>query len=62
MKGRQLAGYSVLGFGSGLLAVSLLADVIGIGNDLGFGVKQTSGTIAGIVIAFLGLMVIRKIG
>ena len=64
MKARQLAGYSALGLGVGLLAVSLLADVIGIGNDLCFGVKQTTGTIAGILIAFLGLMSIRgkKVG
>ena len=59
MTGRQMAGIVVI-IGIGLLAVSLLADIIGIGNDLGFGVRQTMGSIAGVVIVFLGLMVMRK--
>ena len=60
MTGRQVRGYSALVFGSGLLAVSLMADFIGIGNDLGIGAKQTMGTIAGVITAFLGLTVLRK--
>jgi len=59
MTGRQLAGIIVI-IGVRLLAASLLADVIGIGDDPGFGMQQTMGTIAGVVIAFLGLVVIRK--
>jgi len=39
----------ILIIGIGLLATSLLADVIGLG-DPGFGPKQTTGTIAGVVI------------
>lgn len=59
MTQRQLAGIIVL-IGVGLLAASLLADVIGIGDDPGFGSQQTMGTIAGVIIAFVGLTVIRK--
>jgi hypothetical protein len=59
MTQRQLAGIIVL-IGIGLLAASLLADVIGIGDDPGFGSQQTMGTIAGVIIAFVGLTVIRK--
>jgi hypothetical protein len=59
MTGRKMAGIIVI-IGVGLLAASLLADVIGIGDDPGFGMQQTMGTIAGVVIVFLGLMVMRK--
>jgi len=59
MTGRQMAGIIVI-LGVGLLAASLLADVIGIGDDPGFGMQQTMGTIAGVVIVVLGLVVMRK--
>ena len=45
----------VLVIGIGLLTVSLLADVIGIGDDPGFGRQQTMGTIAGAAITAVGL-------
>ena len=41
--------------GMGLLAVSLLADVIGIGDVPGFGTQQTMGMIAGVAIIGIGL-------
>jgi hypothetical protein len=59
MTGKQMAGIIVI-IGVGLLGASLLADVIGVGDDPGFGMQQTMGTIAGVVIAFLGLMGMRK--
>ena len=59
MTSKQLAGIIVI-IGVGLLAVSFLADVIGIGDDPGFGIQQTMGTIAGVAIALLGLVFIRK--
>jgi hypothetical protein len=59
MTGKQMAGIIVI-IGGGLLGASLLADVIGVGDDPGFGMQQTMGTIAGVVIAFLGLMGMRK--
>ena len=45
----------VLVIGIGLLAASVLADVIGIGDDAGFGNQQMMGTIAGVVITAIGL-------
>ena len=59
MTGKQMAGIIII-IGTGLLAASLLADVIGIGDDPGFGMQQTMGTIAGAVIGFLGLVVMKK--
>ena len=59
MTGKQLAGIIVI-IGGGLLVVSLLADVIGVGDDPGFGTQQMMGTIAGAVIAVLGLVVMKK--
>ena len=55
MFGNKTASILVLVIGIGLLAVSLLADVIGIGDDPGFGNQQTMGTIAGVVITAIGL-------
>ena len=61
MTSKQLAGIIVI-IGIGLMAASLLADVIGIGDDPGFGIQQTMGTIAGTAIALLGLVFMRKAG
>ena len=59
MTGRQMAGIIVI-IGVGLLAASLLADVTGIGDDPGFGMQQTMGTIAGAAIGILGLVMMKK--
>ncbi len=56
MFGNKTAPILVLVIGIGLLAVSLLADVIGIGDDPGFGNQQTMGTIAGVAIMVIGLV------
>ncbi|MDH3673757.1 MAG: hypothetical protein OES46_21795 [Gammaproteobacteria bacterium] len=53
MLSNKTASIIVLIFG--LLAASLSADVIGIGDDPGFGRQQTMGTIAGVVITVVGL-------
>ena len=50
----------VLVIGIGLLVVSLLADVIGVGDDPGFGSQQTMGTIVGVLIAAVGLYLTLK--
>jgi hypothetical protein len=50
----------VLIIGIGLLVASVLADVIGIGNDVGFGPQQTTGTIVGVLITAVGLYLIPK--
>ncbi len=54
MFGNKTASILVLVIGIGLLAASLLADVIGIGDDPGFGNQQTMGTIAGVAITAIG--------
>ena len=45
----------VLIIGIGLLLVSLLTDVIGIGDDPGKDLWQTTGTIVGVIITVVGL-------
>ena len=55
MFGNKTANILVLVIGIGLLAVSLLADVIGIGDDPGYGNQQMMGTIAGALITAVGL-------
>ena len=37
-----------------IMAVSLLADVIGIGANPGFGPRQTTGTVVGFILAGVG--------
>jgi hypothetical protein len=59
MFGRQLAGIIVT-VGGGIIGISLLADVIGLGNQRGFGVKQLLGALIGVVIVSLGLLVMKK--
>ena len=59
MKSRK-APLIIMIIGVGVLAVSLLADVIGIGNDLGMGKYQISGTIVGVVSMLLGLALMKK--
>ncbi len=51
---KELTPILVLVIGIGLLAASLLADVIGIGDDPGFGLQQTTGTIVGVIITAVG--------
>ena len=46
--------------GVGLLLTSLLADVLGIGDDPGFGSQQTMGSLAGLVILAAGVYLTRK--
>ena len=60
MSGNKTASVLVLVIGIGLLAASLLADVIGIGNEPGFGNQQTMGTIVGVAIMAVGLFLTLK--
>lgn len=50
----------VLALGALLLLASLLADVIGIGDDAGFGRQQTMGTIAGVLVLAVGAYLYKK--
>jgi hypothetical protein len=60
MLGNKTASIIVLIVGIGLLAASLSADVIGIGDNVGFGRQQTMGTITGAVITIVGLFLTYK--
>ncbi len=58
--GNKTASRILLVVGIGLLLVSLLADVIGIGDDVGFGRQQMMGTAAGAIVAAIGLFLALK--
>ena len=60
MATNKTASLLLLVVGVGLLAASLLADTIGIGDDPGFGPQQTKGSIAGAVVAAVGLFLTLK--
>jgi hypothetical protein len=57
---RKLAGAVLIGLGAVLAAISLLADVIGIGGGGHFGLKQILGTAAGILAVAAGLWLVRS--
>ena len=52
----------VLGVGIALLAPSLLADVIGIGDGAGMGPWQTTGSVVGALIAIVGVVLLLRSG
>ncbi len=56
----KLSSLVVIIIGAGLLLASLLADVIGIGDNVGFGPQQTTGTITGVVILAAGIYLYRR--
>ena len=54
------ASVVVLVLGVGLLLVSLLADVVGIVDDVGFWPQQTMGTVAGVLVIAVGVYLMKK--
>ncbi len=58
--GNKTASRILLVVGIGLLLASLLADVIGIGDNVGFGRQQMMGTAAGAIVAAIGLFLVLK--
>jgi hypothetical protein len=60
VNGKKVEALIVLVAGIGVLAASLLADVIGIANAAGFGNQQTVGTVLGVVIVGGGLILQRR--
>ncbi len=46
--------------GAGLLLISLLADVLGVGDDPGFGNQQKMGSVVGLLILVTGIYFTRK--
>jgi len=60
MKSNKTLGIILFLAGVIVLALSLLADSIGVGEAGGFGIRQIIGTAAGAVAAIVGLVIIRK--
>lgn len=60
MPANKLAAVVVLVIGVGLFVIALLADVVGIGDDAGFGTQQQMGSVAGLVIAGLGYWLLSR--
>jgi HD-like signal output (HDOD) protein len=61
MKGLKIAGIVLLVLGLLVLLVSLVADPIGLGASPRFGYRQIIGTVAGVIAAVVGLiLVLRK--
>ena len=58
--GNKTASRILLVVGIGLLLASLLADVIGIGDDVSFGRQQMMGAAAGAIVAAIGLFLVLK--
>jgi hypothetical protein len=56
MGGKKTVGIVLLVVGIVVLALSLFADPIGLGNSLSFGRDQILGTIAGVIVAVGGFV------
>jgi len=57
----KTASIIILLGGLGLLVVSLLADVLGIGDSADFGQQQVLGTVGGAIVVVIGLfLMLRK--
>jgi hypothetical protein len=54
----RTAGILLSVAGAALLAVSLLADVVGLGDSTRFGPNQVTGTIVGGVVLVVGLLLV----
>ena len=60
MDGRKMMGVVLLVIGAMILALSVLADLIGIGGVSGVGPDQVVGAVVGAIVAVVGLVLIRK--
>jgi hypothetical protein len=56
---RKTMGTGLIVLGDVLLIVSLAADALGIGSQLGIGWKQMVGAAAGIVVQVAGLVMLQ---
>jgi hypothetical protein len=52
----------VIALGALMLLVSLTADMTGLGDNVAFGPKQTTGTVVGIVVIGIGAYLYKKSG
>jgi hypothetical protein len=60
MVDKKTAGIVLLVVGIIILALSLLADPIGIGGSSGFGYYQIVGAVVGIIVAVVGFFLMRR--
>lgn len=60
MKWDKASGIFLLVLGAALLIVSLLADVIGIGANPGFGYRQIIGVVLGVIAIIRGIFVLKR--
>ena len=60
MKWEKASGTFLLVLGAVLLIVSLLADVIGIGANPGFGYRQIIGVVLGVIAIIRGIFVLKR--
>ena len=51
---------AVIALGTLILLASLTADMTGLGGDIGFGPKQTIGTVVGIIVLAMGVDFFRS--
>ncbi len=62
MMDNKAASIVVVAIGALMLLASLTADITGLGDDVGFGPQQTTGTIVGIVVLAIGAYLYKKSG
>jgi len=60
MNGKKITGMVLFVAGAVIVIVSVAADYIGMGGFPGFGYKQITGTILGIVMIVVGLALLPK--
>ena len=56
MRGKNTVSIVLIIVGIVILGLSLVADLIGIGKDPGFGYQQTTGTVVGAIVTVVGLV------
>ena len=57
---KKISEYILIGVGAIFLLISLTADMIGVGADpLNFGWKQILGSVAGVVIIIIGIVLMK---
>jgi hypothetical protein len=57
---KKTIGIVALAVGVVVAIVSLIADVVGIGNPTVFGPQQIVGTVGGAIVAVVGLFLMRR--
>ncbi len=60
MERKKKIGLALLIGGIVFLIISVAAEAIGLGSDPGFGAQQTTGTVAGAIVAIVGAILMRR--